>query len=70
MDSVTLLAKMIDYSLLHPTMTDEQLVKGCDIAELYNVASVCIKPYAVSQAVEWLKDSDVLFGRRLNRVWI
>jgi deoxyribose-phosphate aldolase len=62
MDSVTLLAKMIDHSLLHPTMTDEQLVKGCDIAKLYNVASVCIKPYAVSQAVEWLKDSDVLVG--------
>jgi len=62
MDKVTQLAKMIDHSLLHPTMTDEQLKQGCDIAEKYNTASVCIKPYAVRQAVEWLKGSDVLVG--------
>ncbi len=62
MDKVTQLAKMIDHSLLHPTMTDEQLKKGCDIARLYNTASVCIKPYAVKQAVEWLRGSDVLVG--------
>lgn len=62
MDKVTELAKMIDHSLLHPTMTDEQLHKGCDIAGQYHVASVCIKPYAVKQAVERLKGSDVLVG--------
>jgi len=28
----------------------------------YNVASVCVKPYAVKQAAELLKDSDVLVG--------
>ena len=38
------LAKMIDHSLLHPTMTDEQLREGCEIAKAYQVASVCIKP--------------------------
>ncbi len=59
---VTELAKMIDHSLLHPTMTDEQLKTGCDIAKQYNVASVCIKPYAVKQAAEWLAGSDVLVG--------
>ncbi len=62
MDKVTELAKMIDHSLLHPTMTDEQLKSGCDIAKQYNVASVCIKPYAVKQAAEWLRGSDVLVG--------
>jgi deoxyribose-phosphate aldolase len=62
MDKVTQLAKMIDHSLLHPTMTDEQLKKGCDIARHYNTASVCIKPYAVKQTVEWLRGSDVLVG--------
>ena len=62
MDPVAELAKMIDHSLLHPTMTDEQLKAGCEVAKKYHVASVCIKPYAVRQAVECLKDSDVLVG--------
>lgn len=53
---------MIDHSLLHPTMTDEDLKVGCELAHKYDVASVCIKPYAVSQAVEWLEGSDVLVG--------
>ncbi len=62
MNLVTQLAKMIDHSLLHPTMTDDDLKKGCDIARQYDVASVCIKPYAIAQAVEWLRGSDVLVG--------
>jgi deoxyribose-phosphate aldolase len=56
------LAKMIDHSILHPTMTDEDLKRECEIALKYNVASVCVKPYAVLQAVEFLKGSDVLVG--------
>ena len=56
------LAKMIDHSLLHPTMTDKDLEEGCKVAAQYQVASVCIKPYAVKQAVEWLRDSGVLVG--------
>jgi len=56
------LAKMIDHSLLHPTMTDQELEEGCRLAVKYNVASVCIKPYAVKRAVELLKGSDVLVG--------
>ena len=56
------LAKMIDHSLLHPTMTDQDLREGCELAKRYNVASVCIKPYAIPDAVKWLKGSDVLVG--------
>lgn len=56
------LAKMIDHSLLHPTMTDEDLVKGCEIARIYNTASVCIKPYAIDLALKILKDTDVAIG--------
>ena len=62
MDTVTDLARMIDHSLLHPTMTDEDLEAGCELARKYKTASVCIKPYAVQQAVELLKGSDVLVG--------
>jgi deoxyribose-phosphate aldolase len=56
------LAKMIDHSLLHPTMTDADLRAGCELAKAYDVASVCIKPYAVRQAAAWLTGSDVLVG--------
>ena len=56
------LAKMIDHSLLHPTMTDRDLEEGCKVAARYGVASVCIKPYAVKQAAQWLQGSDVIVG--------
>ena len=53
------LAKMIDHSLLHPTMTDAILKQGCELALEYDVATVCIKPHAVSLAAEILAGSDV-----------
>ncbi len=53
------LAKMIDNSLLHPTMTDSDIISGCEIAKQYDVATVCVKPYAVSMCKEALQDSDV-----------
>ena len=62
MPTVKELAKMIDHSLLHPTMTDSDLKRECDVAKTYDVASVCIKPYAVKQAVKWLKGTDVEVG--------
>ncbi len=62
MPTVHEIAKMIDHSLLHPTMTDEILKTECEVAKEYNVASVCIKPYAVKMAAEILKGSDVLVG--------
>lgn len=62
MNIVNELAKMIDHSILHPTMTDEDLKRECEVAARYNVASVCVKPYAVKQAVELLKGTDVLVG--------
>lgn len=55
-------AKTIDHSLLHPTMTDEELEQGCRLAARCGVASVCIKPYAVKRAVELLHDTGVLVG--------
>ena len=58
--SLPSLAKMIDHSLLHPTMTDEDLRQGCGIALRCDVASVCIKPYAVPMATELLEGSDVM----------
>jgi len=56
------LAKMIDHSLLHPTMTDKELEDGCKLAARYGVASVCIKPYAVKRAAELLQGTGVKVG--------
>lgn len=61
-DTVYKLAKMLDHSILHPTMTDADLQRECEVARKYDVASVCVKPYAVKQAVEFLKNSDVRVG--------
>lgn len=53
------LAKMFDHSLLQPTMTDADLEKGLLLAREYNVASVCIKPYAVKLAAKMLAGTTV-----------
>ncbi len=62
MDKVKELAKMIDHSILQPTFTDNDLKKQCEIAQKWDVASVCIKPYAVKQAAALLRGSDVKVG--------
>lgn len=62
MTTVKELAKMIDHSILQPTHTDEDLFKHCEIARKYDVASVCVKPYAVKLAVSKLSGSSVAVG--------
>ena len=56
------LAKMIDHSLLQQQLTDAELEQGCKLARELNVASVCIKPYAVKRAAELLKGTGVFVG--------
>ncbi len=53
------IAKMIDHSLLMPTMTSADLEAGCQLALAYDVASVCIMPYALKRCAEILKGSTV-----------
>ena len=53
------LAKMIDHSLLHPTMTDEDIAKGCALAKKFNVATACIKPYCIPMVRDLLAGSGV-----------
>lgn len=53
------LAKMIDHSLLHPMMTDDEIRKGCELSRKYDVATACVKPYAIPLAKEILAGSDV-----------
>src|SRR5262245_28011481 len=56
------IARMIDHSLLQPTLTDEALEQGCLVARQYEVASVCIKPYGVRLASGILTGSGVAVG--------
>lgn len=54
------LAKMIDHSLLHPTMTDDDIRAGLEISKKYGVATACIKPYLVPWVSKELQGSGVL----------
>lgn len=53
------LAKMIDHSLLNPTLTGDDLESGITVALAYDVASVCIMPYYLRRCAERLRGSDV-----------
>ncbi len=52
-------AKMIDHSLLNPTLTETELIKGIEIALAYDVASVCIMPSYLKLCADMLKESTV-----------
>jgi deoxyribose-phosphate aldolase len=52
-------AKMIDHSLLNPTLKQEELEPGMQLAIDYNAASVCILPYYLKRCAEVLKGSTV-----------
>lgn len=52
-------AKMIDHSLLNPTLTVSELEAGCRLARAYDVASVCILPYYLRRCADLLAGSTV-----------
>ena len=58
-NSLQSLARMIDHSLLHPTMTDAVIAEGCELALRYHVATACVKPYSIPLARSILAGSDV-----------
>jgi deoxyribose-phosphate aldolase len=53
------IAKMIDHSLLNPTLTTQELEEGCALAIRYNTASVCILPYYLGRCAELLTGTTV-----------
>ncbi len=52
-------AKMIDHSLLNPTLSVKDLEAGIQLALAYDVASVCILPYYMKRCAELLSGSTV-----------
>ena len=53
------IAKMIDHSLLNPSLTWSELEAGVALAREYDVASVCIMPYALRRCADLLAGSTV-----------
>ena len=53
------IAKMIDHSLLNPTLRASDLEQGIQLALAYDVASVCILPYYLKRCAERLRGSAV-----------
>ncbi|HVP47021.1 MAG TPA: deoxyribose-phosphate aldolase [Bryobacteraceae bacterium] len=53
------ICKMIDHSLLNPTLTRNDLDQGIQLALAYDVASVCILPYYLKCCAESLAGSSV-----------
>jgi len=60
------IAKRIDHSLLGPALSATELEDGCHLAVRYQVASVCIKPYAVALARRILEGSTVAVGTTIG----
>jgi deoxyribose-phosphate aldolase len=54
------IAKMIDLSLLRPNLSDEEIIKGCDTARKYDVATVCCGPSQVPLVKKCLAGSNVV----------
>src|SRR5664279_9590 len=53
------IAKMIDHSLLNPSLTTREFEQGCLLAVRYDVASVCILPYYLARCAELLARTTV-----------
>jgi deoxyribose-phosphate aldolase len=53
------IAKMIDHSLLNPSLTTRELEDGCALAARYDVASVCIMPFYLARCAQLLAGTTV-----------
>lgn len=58
----TEIAGMIDHGILAPQIDDNKILEELNRAIENNVASVCIKPYAVMFAAKYLKETNVKVG--------
>lgn len=58
--SLASIAKSIDHSLLHPSMSDAAIDEGLRLCRDLKTATACVKPYSIGRAKEILDDSGVL----------
>jgi deoxyribose-phosphate aldolase len=55
-------AGTIDHSLLRPELTTQMVLEGCDVADRYQVVSVCARPADVPIVNDRLANSSVAVG--------
>ena len=53
------ISRMIDHSLLKPTLTFEDFEVGCRMAVVFKAGSVCIQPHYLQRCAQILKGSGV-----------
>jgi deoxyribose-phosphate aldolase len=53
------LARALDFHLLDPALTEEQLYEGCRLARNWKVGAIVVRPSDVDLAVRWLGDAPV-----------
>lgn len=54
-----MIAAMLDHSTLQPFLTDEEIVRGCEIAKKYHTASVCARPGDMALVAEALRGTGI-----------
>lgn len=59
---MTDLAKVIDYTLLKPAITADEIKRFCRRARHYGVYSICVAPVWVKDCVRYLKRTNILVG--------
>jgi deoxyribose-phosphate aldolase len=59
MDFDQKLAQIIDFAILHPAVSNEDIARACRAAQKYHFASVCINPVNVPLTVKLLKGTGV-----------
>lgn len=53
------ISKMVDHALLSPTLTMRVIEAGCRLAVAYDVASVCMMPFALKSCLPLLRNTTV-----------
>jgi deoxyribose-phosphate aldolase len=56
------LARLIDYALLSPRFSDEQIVRACEVARKNSVASITTRPIDIATAVRSIGASGIRVG--------
>lgn len=52
-------ASTLEHSLLNPDTTKAQIIQGCKDAKAYRMANICVSPYYVTLAADYLRGSGV-----------
>lgn len=57
--NVSDLSSMLEYSMLNPDTTKEQILEAITIAKKLRLANICVSPYYASLAADYLRNSGI-----------